>query len=52
MIETLPIEEIKKMVPLRRLGTPDDIAATASFLMSDGASYITRQVINVNGGLV
>lgn len=52
MIETLPIEEMKKMVPLRRLGTPDDIAATASFLMSDGASYITRQVINVNGGLV
>lgn len=52
MIESLPIEEMKKMVPLRRLGTPDDIAATASFLMSDGASYITRQVINVNGGLV
>ncbi len=52
MIEGLPLEEMTKMVPLRRLGKPDDIAATVSFLMSDGASYITRQVINVNGGLV
>ncbi len=51
MTEGLPIEEMKKMVPLRRLGTPDDVAAAVSFLMSDGASYITRQVINVNGGL-
>ncbi len=52
MIEGLPLEEMQKMVPLRRLGKPEDIAATVAFLMSDGASYITRQVINVNGGLV
>ncbi|MBR5194578.1 MAG: 3-oxoacyl-ACP reductase FabG [Akkermansia sp.] len=52
MIEGLPLDEMQKMVPLRRLGKPEDIAATVAFLMSDGASYITRQVINVNGGLV
>jgi 3-oxoacyl-[acyl-carrier protein] reductase len=52
MVEGLPLEEMQKMVPLRRLGKPEDIAATVAFLMSDGASYITRQVINVNGGLV
>lgn len=51
MTKDLPLEELQKMVPLRRLGTVDDIAAAASFLMSDGASYITRQVINVNGGM-
>ncbi len=51
MVEGLPIEEMKKHVPLRRLGTPEDIAASVSFLMSDEASYITRQVLNVNGGL-
>ena len=52
MIDGLPLEEMQKMVPLRRLGTAEDIAATAAFLMSDGASYITRQVINVNGGMI
>lgn len=51
MTKDLPLEELQKMVPLRRLGTADDIAAAASFLMSEGASYITRQVINVNGGM-
>ena len=51
MIEGLPLEEMQKMVPLKRLGKAEDIAAAASFLMSDGASYITRQVLNVNGGL-
>ena len=52
MIDGLPLEEMQKMVPLRRLGTAEDIAATAAFLMSDGAAYITRQVINVNGGMI
>lgn len=51
MTSNLPLDELRKMVPLRRLGTADDIAAAASFLMSDGAAYITRQVINVNGGM-
>lgn len=38
-------------IPLRRLGRPDDIAAAVTFLLSDLASYITGQVIHVNGGM-
>ena len=37
---------------LRRLGTVDEVAATSAFLCSDGAGYITGQVIGVNGGSV
>lgn len=44
-------DTIKKMIPLRRLGRPDDIANTAVFLASDEAGYITGQVIEVDGGL-
>jgi len=51
MIDQLPIKEIKKMIPLNRVGHVDEVAATVSFLMSDGAAYITRQVISVNGGM-
>lgn len=51
MTEDLPIDEVMKMIPLRRLGDVDDVAATVSFLCSDGAAYITRQVISVNGGM-
>ncbi len=51
MIEALPVEEVLKLIPLRRIGTPGDVAAAVAFLCSDGAAYITRQVIAVNGGL-
>lgn len=51
MLDGLPTEEILKMVPLGRVGRPEEIAATVAFLMSEGAAYITRQVIGVNGGL-
>lgn len=44
-------DEAKKMIPLGKFGQVEDIAATAAFLMSDGANYITRQVISVNGGM-
>jgi 3-oxoacyl-[acyl-carrier protein] reductase len=47
-----PVEEILRMIPMRRLGRADEVAATVSFLFSDGAAYITGQVISVNGGLV
>lgn len=52
MTENLPTDEILKMVPLRRMGSVDEVASTVNFLMSDEAAYITRQVISVNGGLV
>jgi len=51
MVNDLPLEEIKKMIPARRVGTPKEVAALVAFLMSDDAAYITRQVISVNGGL-
>jgi 2-hydroxycyclohexanecarboxyl-CoA dehydrogenase len=46
-----PIETLAGFIPLGRAGTPDDIGATAAFLCSDDASYITGQVIGVNGGM-
>lgn len=51
MSAELPLDEIMKMIPLRRLGAAEEVAATVAFLCSDGAGYITRQVISVNGGM-
>jgi 3-oxoacyl-[acyl-carrier protein] reductase len=51
MVEGLDIEEIKKTIPARRLGEPEDVAALVGFLVSKEAGYITGQVISVNGGL-
>jgi len=51
MLEDLPMDEIKKMIPARRVGNPKEVAAAVAFLMSEDAGYITRQVISVNGGL-
>ena len=39
------------MVPLKRFGTPEEVAHTVGFLASEGAAYITGEVISVNGGL-
>ncbi|MBU2979670.1 3-oxoacyl-ACP reductase FabG [Alteromonas sp. C1M14] len=52
MTADLPTDEILKMVPLRRIGSVNEVASTVNFLMSDEAAYITRQVISVNGGLI
>jgi 3-oxoacyl-[acyl-carrier protein] reductase len=52
MIDALPVEDALKMVPMRRLGRPEEVAAVVSFLCSDEASYVTRQVISVNGGML
>ena len=51
MTEDLPMEEVLKMIPARRVGTADEVAAAVSFLVGEEAGYITRQVISVNGGL-
>ncbi len=45
------IDNAMGMIPLKRIGKPEDVAATVAFLCSEGAGYITRQVINVNGGM-
>ena len=52
MVADLPLEEVTKMVPMRRLGQPAEVAAAVAFLCSDDASYVTRQVISVNGGML
>ncbi|MFP8966888.1 3-ketoacyl-ACP reductase FabG2 [Pokkaliibacter sp. CJK22405] len=51
MTEQLPLDEILKIVPMQRVGRVNEVAATVSFLMSEEAGYITRQVISVNGGM-
>ncbi len=51
MTEDAPLEEILKLIPARRTGKPEEVAAAVAFLMADDAAYITRQVISVNGGL-
>jgi 3-oxoacyl-[acyl-carrier protein] reductase len=51
MLEDVPLEEVLKAIPMRRVGQPEEVAAAVSFLCSDEASYITRQVLSVNGGM-
>jgi 3-oxoacyl-[acyl-carrier protein] reductase len=45
-------EDVVNLIPMRRMGKPDEVAAAVAFLCSDEASYITRQVISVNGGMI
>src|SRR5471032_303752 len=51
MISEVPMEEALKMIPARRVGKPEEVAAAVSFLIGEEAGYITRQVISVNGGM-
>ncbi len=51
MVIDVPMEEALTMIPAKRVGEPEEVAATVSFLMTPEAAYITRQVINVNGGM-
>jgi 3-oxoacyl-[acyl-carrier protein] reductase len=46
-----PLDEVLKHIPMRRIATVDDVAGIVGFLCSDAASYITGQVIGVNGGM-
>jgi 3-oxoacyl-[acyl-carrier protein] reductase len=47
----VPVEQILKVIPMERTGTPEEVAAAVRFLISPEAAYITRQVLAVNGGL-
>jgi 3-oxoacyl-[acyl-carrier protein] reductase len=51
MIKDVPKEKVLPMIPMQRFGTPEEVAAAVRFLCSDQASYITGQIIAVNGGV-
>ena len=51
MTKNLPEEELKKLIPMKRFGKPEEVAELVGFLCSEKASYITGEVININGGL-
>ncbi len=51
MTKELPQDELKQLVPMKRFGRPEEVAALVKFLISDSAAYITGEVISINGGL-
>ncbi len=51
MVDGLNEDELKKTIPAKRFGKPEEVAALVAFLVSDDAAYITGQVISINGGL-
>ena len=52
MIKDAPVANIKTLIPMGRIGTPEEIAKVVRFLCSDDASYVTGQVLSVNGGML
>lgn len=51
MTKDLPVEEVKKLIPMKRFGKAKEVASLVNYLLSEDAGYITGQVISVNGGL-
>ncbi|MFQ1004839.1 3-ketoacyl-ACP reductase FabG2 [Gilliamella sp. CG22] len=51
-MEPIALQEAMKMIPLKRMGQVEEVAGLASYLMSDLAGYVTRQVISINGGMI
>lgn len=51
-IEPIALQEAMQMIPLKRMGSTIEVAGLTSYLMSDIAGYVTRQVISINGGMV
>ena len=51
MTKDLPIDEVKKLIPMKRFGKANEVASLVNYLLSEDAGYITGQVISVNGGL-
>ena len=49
--QAFPQDVIEKLVPMKRAGTTEEVAALAAFLASDAAGYITGQIISINGGM-
>ena len=52
MTESVSRETIERMVPMKRAGTPEEVASLVGFLASDAASYISGQIISINGGMI
>lgn len=52
MVADAPVDLIKKQIPMRRLGRPEEVASIVAYLFDEMAGYITGQVISVNGGLI
>jgi 3-oxoacyl-[acyl-carrier protein] reductase len=51
MIQGAPVERIKDVIPMARIGKTEEVARVVRFLCSDDASYVTGQVLSVNGGM-
>ena len=55
MLDSLPedkLQDILRTLPLRRMGKPEDVAAAACFLASDASSFMTGEIMDVDGGLM